>query len=167
MKTANKIVNKQHMHDYVRTWQDRGEEVVFTNGCFDILHMGHITYLEGARALGDRLIIGLNSDASTHRLKGDTRPINQQHSRAYLLASLSFVDLVTIFDEDTPEELIRFVIPDILVKGGDYKEEDVVGGDVVKSHGGKVIIVPYKEGFSTTSIEQKILSMRKSSEGKS
>lgn len=152
------------MHDQVRAWQDRGDEVVFTNGCFDILHIGHIEYLEGARALGDRLVIGLNSDASTRRLKGDTRPINHEHSRAYLLSSLSFVDLVTVFDEDTPKELISTLLPDILVKGGDYKEDEVIGGDEVKSHGGKVVILPFKEGFSTTAIEQKILSMRRSPE---
>jgi D-beta-D-heptose 7-phosphate kinase/D-beta-D-heptose 1-phosphate adenosyltransferase len=147
------------MREQVRAWQDQGDEIVFTNGCFDILHLGHIDYLEGARDLGDRLIIGLNSDASTQRLKGDARPINAEQSRAYLLASLSVVDLVTVFDEDTPAELIAEVLPDILVKGGDYTEADVVGGVVVKAHGGKVIILPYKEGFSTTSIEQKILSL--------
>ena len=152
------------MHYRVRAWQDRGEEVVFTNGVFDILHAGHIEYLEAARASGNRLVVGVNSDASTKRLKGDSRPINHEESRAYLLASLSCVDLVTIFTEDTPEELISIVFPDILVKGGDYKEDEVAGGEIVKEHGGKVVILPYKEGFSTTSVEQKILSMQKQKE---
>lgn len=164
MKAGNKIVNREQAIELVQAWQDQGDDVVFTNGCFDILHIGHIEYLEAAKALGNRLVIGLNSDASTRRLKGETRPINHEHSRGYLLASLSFVDLVTVFDEDTPLELISALIPDILAKGGDYKAEDVVGGDVVKAHGGQVIILPYKEGFSTTSIEQKILSLRNSRE---
>ena len=147
------------MRDQVRAWQDQGDEVVFTNGCFDILHMGHIDYLEGARELGDHLVIGLNSDASTRRLKGETRPINTEHSRAYLLASLGVVDLVTIFEEDTPADLIKMVVPDILVKGGDYSADSVVGGDTVREHGGKVVILPFKEGYSTTSIEEKILAL--------
>lgn len=150
------------MRDRVRTWQDQGYDVVFTNGCFDILHAGHIAYLEEARALGDKLVVGLNSDDSTRRLKGPSRPINDQDSRSYLMASLSFVDLVTIFDEDTPLELISEVVPDVIAKGGDYKEEDVVGGDVVKARGGSVAILPYRKGFSTTSIEEKILALKKS-----
>jgi rfaE bifunctional protein nucleotidyltransferase chain/domain len=162
LNVAKKIVSRDEMHRMVRVWQDHGEEVVFTNGCFDILHMGHISYLEAARALGDHLVIGLNSDASTRRLKGETRPINHEHSRAYLLASLSFVDLVTIFDEDTPQALISLLVPDILVKGGDYQADDVVGAEIVKTHGGKVVILPYQEGFSTTAIEEKIRSMKKS-----
>lgn len=164
MKTVEKIVTRYKFRDQIRIWQDCGDEVVFTNGCFDILHIGHITYLEEAKALGSKLVIGLNSDASTRRLKGDTRPINHEHSRAYLLASLSCVDLITIFEEDTPEELIRLVVPDILVKGGDYTEDNVVGSNIVKEHGGRVVILPYKEGFSTTSIEQKILAMQKASQ---
>ena len=161
MNIADKIVSRQEMQQQVMKWKDLGEEVVFTNGCFDILHFGHIKYLEEAKTLGDKLIIGLNSDASTRRLKGDLRPINAEYSRAYLLASLECVDLVTIFKEDTPEALIGEVRPDVLVKGGDYKAEDVVGGDIVKELGGKVIILPFQEGYSTTSIEEKILSLRK------
>jgi D-beta-D-heptose 7-phosphate kinase/D-beta-D-heptose 1-phosphate adenosyltransferase len=144
----------------VRNWQDHGFDVVFTNGCFDILHQGHIEYLEQARSLGDKLVVGVNADASVRKLKGDSRPINTETSRAYLLASLSFVDLVTIFEEDTPLELLTELIPDVLVKGGDYKEADVVGGEVVREHGGKVEILPFKEGFSTTAIEEKILQLR-------
>jgi D-beta-D-heptose 7-phosphate kinase/D-beta-D-heptose 1-phosphate adenosyltransferase len=148
------------MRDTVRNWQDHGFDVVFTNGCFDILHQGHIEYLEQARSLGDKLVVGVNADASVRKLKGDSRPINTETSRAYLLASLSFVDLVTIFEEDTPLELLTELIPDVLVKGGDYKEADVVGGEVVREHGGKVEILPFKEGFSTTAIEEKILQLR-------
>jgi D-beta-D-heptose 7-phosphate kinase/D-beta-D-heptose 1-phosphate adenosyltransferase len=148
------------MRDTVRNWQDQGFDVVFTNGCFDILHQGHIEYLEQARSLGDKLVVGVNADASVRKLKGDSRPINTETSRAYLLASLSFVDLVTIFEEDTPLELLTELIPDVLVKGGDYKEADVVGGEVVRDHGGTVEILPFKEGFSTTAIEEKILQLR-------
>jgi D-beta-D-heptose 7-phosphate kinase/D-beta-D-heptose 1-phosphate adenosyltransferase len=144
----------------VRHWQDSGLEVVFTNGCFDILHQGHIEYLEQARALGDKLIIAVNADASVRNLKGASRPINTESSRAYLLASLSFVDLVTVFEEDTPLEILTELIPDVLVKGGDYKEEDVVGEKIVREHGGRVEILAYKEGFSTTAIEDKILELR-------
>jgi len=149
------------MRERVRQWQDQGYEVVFTNGCFDILHQGHIEYLEQARTLGDKLIIGVNADSSVRKLKGEARPINSETSRAYLLASLSFVDLVAIFDEDTPLELLTEIVPDVLVKGGDYKAEDVVGGDVVKEHGGKVEILAYHEGFSTTAIEEKIRALKK------
>jgi len=156
-----KIVSRQLAQRLVRQWKDQGKEVVFTNGCFDILHFGHIKYLEEAKTLGDKLVIGLNSDASTRRLKGDLRPINVEYSRAYLLASLECVDLVMVFEEDTPEALIDEVRPDVLVKGGDYKAEDVVGGAVVKELGGKVIILPFQEGYSTTSNEDKILSLRK------
>jgi D-beta-D-heptose 7-phosphate kinase/D-beta-D-heptose 1-phosphate adenosyltransferase len=148
------------MRDTVRNWQDQGFDVVFTNGCFDILHQGHIEYLEQARSLGDKLVVGVNADASVRKLKGDSRPINTETSRAYLLASLSFVDLVTTFEEDTPLELLTELIPDVLVKGGDYKEADVVGGEVVREHGGKVEILAFKEGFSTTAIEEKILQLR-------
>ena len=142
-------------------WKDSGEETIFTNGVFDILHAGHIEYLEAARALGHRLVVGLNSDASVKRLKGETRPINHEVSRAYLLASLTCVDLVTVFDEDTPQELIDVLMPDVLVKGGDYKADEVVGGQTVKEHGGKVVILPFKEGYSTTLIEQKIIELQK------
>ena len=137
-------------------WRTSGDRIVFTNGCFDILHKGHVTYLEKAADLGDRLIIGLNSDDSTRRLKGESRPINSQSSRAHVLAALAFCDAVVVFDEDTPLDLITHLSPDILVKGGDYVPENVVGGEHVVTHGGKVVILPYIDGFSTTSIEQRI-----------
>ena len=137
-------------------WRKDGEQIVFTNGCFDILHKGHVQYLQQAAKLGDRLVIGLNSDASTRRLKGLGRPINDEDSRGFILAALRCVDLVVVFGEDTPFELIQLLSPDILVKGGDYAEADVVGGDHVKDKGGRVIILPFVEGFSTTAIETKI-----------
>ncbi len=129
---------------------------VFTNGCFDIIHAGHVAYLKAARALGDRLIVGLNSDDSVRRLKGDTRPVNELNDRMAVLSSLSFVDEVIPFDEDTPLELIKKVHPDILVKGGDYDIDSIVGADEVRSWGGEVRVIPFVEGKSTTSIINKM-----------
>jgi len=126
------------------------KKVVFTNGCFDILHLGHIEYLSKARDLGDLLIAGLNSDSSVTRLKGENRPVNQQYARAILLAALEPVDFVVIFDEDTPLQLIQQIKPHILVKGGDYTVPDIVGADVVIKNGGMVKIIPLTEGFSST-----------------
>jgi rfaE bifunctional protein nucleotidyltransferase chain/domain len=156
VKISDKIVNWEKFTLQVRRWQGAGLDVVFTNGCFDILHRGHVAYLEEAKALGDKLVIGLNSDASTKKLKWDSRPVNDQESRAFVLAALGCVDLVTVFDQDTPLELITEVRPDILAKGGDYIADDIVGGDVVRSLGGQVIILPFHKGFSTTAIEQKM-----------
>lgn len=133
--------------------------MVFTNGCFDILHVGHLDYLEQARSLGDRLVIGLNTDASVRRLKGEERPVNNNYARSRALAALAFVDAVVFFDEDTPYELIRLVEPDILVKGGDYLAENVVGADIVSRNGGVVKILPFTEGFSTTSFIERIKSI--------
>jgi len=142
----------------VARWQENGDEVVFTNGCFDLLHHGHVDILHKARNLGARLVVGLNSDASVHRLKGDRRPIVKEEDRGAILSALSSVDLVVIFDEDTPIELIRTLKPDILVKGADYKPHEVVGKEVVESYGGRVELVPLMEGHSTTGIEQHILN---------
>lgn len=142
----------------VARWQENGEAVVFTNGCFDLLHPGHVDILRKARDLGDRLVVGLNSDASVHRLKGSRRPIVKQEDRGAILSALASVDLVVIFDEDTPIELIRAVRPDILVKGADYKPHEVVGKEVVEDYGGRVALVPLLEGHSTTGIEQRILN---------
>ena len=130
----------------VRRWKEKGETVVFTNGCFDILHRGHVTYLQQAAALGDHLIVGLNSDSSVKKLKGETRPVNTERDRAFLLAALRSVDDVVIFREDTPRELLSHLRPDILVKGGDYKESQVAG----REYAGKVIILPFVDGYSTT-----------------
>ncbi len=137
------------------------KKIVFTNGCFDILHHGHIDYLIKAAALGDYLIIGLNTDNSVRRNKGNKRPINDEQSRALLLASLRFVDAVIYFDSHTPAELIREIIPDILVKGADYKPEEIAGYDTVISHGGKVLTIDLLPGYSTTLIEKKILDMNR------
>lgn len=133
-----------------------GQKVVFTNGCFDILHRGHATYLAQARELGDLLVVGLNTDASVQRLKGPSRPINNQYDRAFLLASLACVDFVILFDDDTPEQLIHTVCPDILVKGGDYTLDTIVGADFVLQNGGTVTTIPFVDGYSTTSTLNKI-----------
>lgn len=131
------------------------QNVVFTNGCFDIIHAGHIDYLSKARNLGEVLVVGLNSDKSVRRLKGPQRPINDVDARSKVLASLFFVDYVIVFEEDTPLNLIKSVRPDILVKGGDYTRDTVVGADFVESYGGKVVILPLLKGYSTTSILNK------------
>lgn len=136
--------------DRIRTWKDRGEKVGFTNGCFDLLHPGHVSLLASARATCDRLVVGLNSDASVKRLKGENRPMQNEAARAAVLSSLETVDLVVIFDEDTPEALLEAVRPDVLVKGADYTIETVVGADMVQSYGGRVVLAEIVEGFSTT-----------------
>ena len=141
-----------------KSWHDCGEKIVFTNGCFDLLHVGHVTYLEKAAHLGRRLIVGLNTDASVRRLKGDSRPLTHELDRARVLAALSCVDAVVLFDEDTPAELIRKIKPDVLVKGGDYKPEDVVG----KEDAGEVKIIDFEEGYSTTGIIETIAKLVKS-----
>lgn len=133
----------------------KGKRIVFTNGCFDILHVGHIDYLSKARRLGDILIVGLNSDSSVKKIKGKNRPINKESDRARVLSALYFVDYITLFNETTPENLIKKVRPDILVKGGDWKVEDIVGGAFVRSYGGKIKSIPFVKGYSTTSIIEK------------
>ena len=130
--------------------------LVFTNGCFDILHKGHAVYLNQARSLGDVLIVGVNSDRSVKVLKGDSRPVNNENDRAFLLDNLKSVDYVIIFDEDTPYNLIKDIVPDYLVKGGDWKEEDIVGWDIVKSAGGKVMSLDYVDNYSTTNTLKKL-----------
>jgi len=138
-----------------------GQKIVFTNGCFDIIHAGHIDYLEKASQLGDFFIVALNSDDSVKRLeKSPARPLQSEYSRMRVMASFSFVDAVVIFNEDTPKEIIEIITPDILVKGGDYKIQDIVGYDWVIQHNGLVTTIPFLEGFSTTAIEEKILSSR-------
>jgi rfaE bifunctional protein nucleotidyltransferase chain/domain len=154
---ASKIQTWEQLPATLADWREAGEKIVFTNGCFDLLHYGHLHYLSEARDLGDRLVIGLNSAASVRRLKGPTRPINDELTRTHLLAALEAVDAVVIFEEDTPLELIKLVQPDILVKGGDWQPEQIVGSDVVLARGGKVLSLPYIQGYSTTNIEQKIL----------
>lgn len=138
-------------------WQFQGKKIVFTNGCFDILHLGHIDYLSKASELGNLLIIGLNTDESVSKIKGKNRPIQDEMSRAMVLASLNFVDYVVFFGEDTPYNLIKLTQPDVLVKGADYKPEDIVGYDIVKNKGGEIVTLEFLEGYSTTEIEKKIL----------
>lgn len=150
----SKIVSKEQL---VERLKSRGDQrVVFTNGCFDLVHRGHVDYLSRARDLGDLLILGLNSDASVRRLKGPSRPIVDEKSRALLLAAFQFIDYVVLFEEDTPYELIKAAQPDILVKGGDYKPEDIVGYDIVKQRGGQVVTIDFVPGFSTTNIVEKL-----------
>lgn len=144
-------------HRMLSIWQFQGKKIVFTNGCFDIVHLGHIDYLSKAKDLGDLLVIGLNTDASVSRLKGENRPIQDEVSRAMVVASLSFVDAVVFFGEDTPYNLIKTTQPDILVKGADYKPEDIVGYDIVTGKGGEVVTIDYLPGYSTSAIESKIL----------
>ena len=143
-----------------RRLRAEGRQVVFTNGCFDLLHPGHVRYLAAARALGDALVVALNSDASVRRLKGAARPILNQDERAEVMAALAAVDYVTIFDEDTPRELIAALLPDVLVKGGDWAVTEIVGREEVEAAGGRVLALPFLEGSSTTDIIERI---RKSS----
>ena len=140
--------------------RDERRTVVFTNGVFDILHAGHVRYLEAARAFGDALIVAVNADASVRRIKGPARPVNPEHERAELLAALSFVDAVTIFDEDTPAAIIEAVQPDVLVKGADWALDDIVGRDTVERRGGKVERVKVEEGLSTSGIIDKVRRLR-------
>jgi rfaE bifunctional protein nucleotidyltransferase chain/domain len=152
-----KIQTADQIRTTVDRWKAAGDRIVFTNGCFDLLHYGHLHYLAHARDLGDRLVIGLNSADSVRRLKGPARPINDELTRMHTLAALEFVDAVVVFEDDTPLELIRLVKPGILVKGGDWKPEQIVGSDLVLADGGEVRSLPFVEGYSTTNIEQKIL----------
>jgi D-beta-D-heptose 7-phosphate kinase/D-beta-D-heptose 1-phosphate adenosyltransferase len=155
LNAENKVIDRQELAIRVALWKANGESVVFTNGCFDLLHIGHITVLEQARRFGDRLIVAINSDASVSGLKGPTRPIVRQRERGLVLAALAAVDAVVIFDEPTPMELILALRPDVIVKGGDYGRETVVGASEVLSWGGQVKIVPLVEGFSTTRLIEK------------
>jgi D-beta-D-heptose 7-phosphate kinase/D-beta-D-heptose 1-phosphate adenosyltransferase len=156
MKGPDKILDLQHLLVRLAEWRANGDRIVFTNGCFDILHVGHITLLEQCREFGDKIVIGVNSDASVKRLKGPTRPVVGENERARILAALGSTDAVVIFDEATPLELIRCVRPDVLVKGGDYTTSTIVGADDVVTWGGRVEIVPTVIGASTTSTIRKM-----------
>lgn len=155
-KINSKIFSLDDLKKQVNSWKQSGKEVVFTNGCFDIIHRGHIKVLAQTADLGDRLIIGLNSDSSIQKSKGADRPIIDEHSRAILLAALSFVDAVILFSEETPINLISTLVPDLLAKGGDYEIETIVGHEIVQNNGGEVILVPFVDGFSSTIIIDKI-----------
>lgn len=152
----DKICTWDNLSKKVKSWQEAGKKIVFTNGCFDILHKGHVDYLAKAADMGDVLVLGLNTDSSVSKLKGSNRPIQDQDSRLQIMASLGFVDAVVLFDEPTPYNLISLIQPDVLVKGSDYEPEKIVGYDVVMSKGGAVKTIDYLEGYSTTNIEKKI-----------
>lgn len=154
---SSKLISQQEISRFVNAKRFTGKRIVFTNGCFDILHAGHVDYLTQARDLGDILVLGLNTDESVKRLnKGPERPINNENARAKVLAGLGCVDAIVLFNEDTPYELINLVQPDVLVKGDDYKPEAIVGYDIVTARGGKVVTIPFLQGFSTTNIVNKL-----------
>ena len=148
----NKITDRDVLKHHCNQWRAIGRKLVFTNGCFDMLHRGHIDYLSKAADLGNILIVGVNTDASVKRLKGDGRPVNNEQDRAFQLAALLCVDAVCLFDEETPQQLIEIVRPDVLVKGGDYTIDKVVGADFVLQQGGRVEIIPFVPGYSTSSL---------------
>lgn len=164
MQTKNKIHSLESILNLVKKWKSEGETIVFTNGCFDLVHVGHVDYLEKAQALGNKLVVGINTDDSVSRFKGPSRPIANEQSRYRVLAAMQFVDAVIPFDEDTPFDIIKAVAPDVLVKGNDYlaEEEDtkspkyIVGSDIVKALGGKVDTVELVDGFSTSILINKI-----------
>lgn len=156
ISSKDKIFTIEALKNQVEEWKKEGLKLVFTNGCFDIVHIGHVDYLEKAKKAGDKLIIGLNSDASVSRNKGKSRPVISQESRSRVLASMMFVDAVVLFDEDTPYDLISALKPDVLVKGNDWNISNIVGADIVIDNGGKVTTIELVPGFSTTSIVEKI-----------
>jgi len=155
----NKICSRDELKAVIGRLKKKGKKIIFTNGCFDILHAGHTRYLSEARKLGDVLVLALNSDSSVRAIKGKTRPIVPEAERAEVLAALSSVDYVTVFDELTPLALIEFLRPDVIVKGGDWSEKDIVGADAVRSWGGRVAVMPEVEGASTTNIIEKVLQV--------
>ncbi len=159
-KIQEKIQSLEALSDIVKGLKQKGETIVFTNGCFDIVHSGHIHTLSEAKDLGTKLIVGINSDSSVKKLKGDTRPIQNEDQRALTITAFSFVDYVVLFKDETPIKLIETLIPNILVKGGDYKIDEIVGADIVLKNGGKVEMIPFLKGFSTTNTIGKISSLK-------
>jgi len=153
------LIDKAKTERQIAVWKFLNHKIVFTNGCFDILHRGHIDYLAKAADEGDILVIGLNTDDSVRKIKGDNRPVNDEETRAMTLGALGFVDAVILFDEETPYELIKSVQPDVLVKGADYKEEDIVGYDIVTASGGEIKTIELLEGFSTTGLIDRLKSL--------
>ena len=156
MNSTDKIFTLPELLEQLQLWRNQGQKIVFTNGCFDLLHLGHVDYLEKARQLGDKLVLGLNTDESISSIKGPNRPLQDEMSRARVMASLLFVDAVVLFDSDTPLELIKAIQPDILVKGDDYAVAQIVGHEEVLKAGGEVKTVPLVTGYSTTNIVKKI-----------
>jgi len=155
-RIKEKIYTWDHLQKQLAIWRFKSKKIVFTNGCFDVLHRGHIEYLAKARDLGDILIVGLNTNESVHRLKGAHRPVNDEHARSITLAALSFVDAVILFGEDTPKELVHQIQPDILTKGKDYEGKEIAGSDVVRESGGEVVTIELVKGYSTTQTLKKI-----------
>ncbi|MCL2131449.1 MAG: D-glycero-beta-D-manno-heptose 1-phosphate adenylyltransferase [Lentimicrobiaceae bacterium] len=155
-----RIVRFEAVCPHLEEWKKENKKIVFTNGCFDLVHRGHLDYLAKAAELGDKLIVGLNTDNSVRRLKGNSRPIVDEYSRAFLLASLCFVDAVMLFDEDTPYNLIQTVQPDILAKGADYQIDAIAGADIVKKKGGEIVTLDFLPDFSTSSMIKKIVSLQ-------
>jgi rfaE bifunctional protein nucleotidyltransferase chain/domain len=156
---VDRVLSKLDVVRFVSAERAAGRTIVFTNGVFDLLHPGHVRYLQDARALGDVLIVGLNADASVRRNKGPTRPINPEGERAEIVAALACVDAVVIFDEDTPADVIRLVQPDVLVKGSDWPADQIVGRDTVEARGGRVVLTPVEPGHSTTAIIERIRTL--------
>ncbi|MBW1770961.1 MAG: D-glycero-beta-D-manno-heptose 1-phosphate adenylyltransferase, partial [Deltaproteobacteria bacterium] len=154
---SEKILEREALKKTVRSLKKGGKKIAFTNGCFELLHVGHVQYLQAARAEGDILVVGMNSDHSVRQIKGPRRPVVPENERAEVLASLACVDFVSLFDEPDPLEIIRSLLPDVLVKGADWAEDAIVGRDIVEAHGGRVVRIPLTQGASTTSIIEKIL----------
>jgi D-beta-D-heptose 7-phosphate kinase/D-beta-D-heptose 1-phosphate adenosyltransferase len=155
-KLKAKILNIKDLSQIIKKWRLNGDKIIFTNGCFDIIHLGHLEILARSADLGDKLIVGINSDISVKKIKGNSRPIIEEDSRAKQLAAIEFIDAVILFNEDTPHNLISFINPDIITKGGDYKKNDVIGNELMNKKDGEVVIIPLTQGYSTTSILEKI-----------
>ena len=163
LRTSHTILELEELKKIVSLAKSTEKKVVFTNGCFDIIHGGHIEFLQKAKALGDILVVGLNTDKSVKQLKGENRPIKSEKERANILAALKYIDYITLFNETTPEKLIQEIRPDILVKGDDYKIDEVVGREIVEGYGAKVELIPIVQGHSTTQTLEKILEQHKAS----
>ena len=155
-KLKAKIFNIKDLSQIIKKWRLNGDKIIFTNGCFDLIHLGHLEILARSADLGDKLIVGINSDMSIKKIKGNSRPIIEEDSRAKQLAAIEFIDAVILFNEDTPYNLINILKPDVLTKGGDYKKNDIVGNELINKEQGDVVIIPLTQGFSTTSILEKI-----------
>ena len=162
MNYLNKIQSQARLKGAIDKLKRQGKRIAFTNGCFDILHYGHIKYLQDAKRASDVLVLGLNSDASVKKIKGKKRPLNKQTDRGRVLAALSCVDYITVFNQDTPLKLIKLLRPDILIKGGDWKADKIIGAEFVKSYGGQVKTIPYLKGYSTTGLIARILGAKES-----
>lgn len=156
IKLKAKILNINELSQNIKEWRLNGDKIVFTNGCFDLIHLGHLEILARSADLGDKLIVGINSDMSIKKIKGSSRPIIEEDSRAKQLAAIEFIDAVILFNEDTPYDLINILKPDVLTKGGDYKKNDIVGNQLINKQQGEVVIIPLTHGYSTTSILEKI-----------